>query len=181
MTAEERKQLVEELEETKAALLESTEGLTEEQWRFKPSTEEWSVAECLEHITIVENRLVSRVRDLAAGPPSPEEVLAQAAGKEDVIRKLVPSRRGKVKAPPEASPTNRWADAAARRANFSDTRDRTIAYVKTTDDPVASCTFAHFVFGPLNGYQWMIFVAAHSERHRKQLNEVKLHAAFPAR
>jgi hypothetical protein len=31
----------------------------------------------------------------------------------------------------------------------------------------------------LDGYEWVLFVAGHSERHTKQINEVKADPNFP--
>lgn len=31
----------------------------------------------------------------------------------------------------------------------------------------------------LDGYQWVLFISAHSERHTKQINEVKADPGFP--
>ena len=31
----------------------------------------------------------------------------------------------------------------------------------------------------LDGYEWILFIAAHSERHTKQINEVKADPNFP--
>jgi hypothetical protein len=31
----------------------------------------------------------------------------------------------------------------------------------------------------LDAYQWVLFISAHSERHTKQINEVKADAGFP--
>src|SRR5262249_42877244 len=46
----ERSYLVEQLEQSKKAMLASIQGLSDAQWRFKPAPEVWSVQECAEHI-----------------------------------------------------------------------------------------------------------------------------------
>ena len=38
----------------------------------------------------------------------------------------------------------------------------------------------HPVLGPLDAYEWVLAVAAHTERHTKQILEVKADANFPA-
>jgi hypothetical protein len=38
----------------------------------------------------------------------------------------------------------------------------------------------HPVLGPLDGYEWILAAAAHSERHTKQILEVKADPNFPA-
>jgi hypothetical protein len=174
MTEAERQRVVDYLEQTKASILGATCDFTEEQWRFKPSPEQWSAAECIEHVAVVEQSLVRTIQRLASGPPGTEEQLASTRGKEELILKAVPTRRGKVQAPEPARPSNRWSDTAALVASFTEIRDRTILYVQSTDHPLRRVTHSHIVFGPLDGYQWLLFLAAHSERHLRQLQELHI-------
>jgi hypothetical protein len=178
MTETDRQRVVDYLEQTKAAILSATADFTEEQWRFKPSSEQWSAAECIEHIAVVEHSLVRTLQRLAGGPPDTEEQLALTRGKEELILKAVPSRRRKVQAPEPARPSNRWPEPATLVASFTEIRDRTILYVRSTNHPLRSITHSHMVFGPLDGYQWLLFLAAHSERHLKQLLEATSSPGF---
>ena len=62
--------------------------------------------------------------------------------------------------------------------HFKESRAKTIAFLKTTQD-----LRQHAVESPLgkklDGYQWVLFIAAHSERHTKKINEVKADPSFP--
>lgn len=178
MTPADRQRALDYLERTKAAILTSTAGFTEAQWRFKPSPEQWSAAECIEHINVVEQGLLRTLQRLAAGPPVPVDQLASTQGKEELILKFVPSRRGKVQAPERARPINRWPDTGALVASFIQIRDETILYVRSTEDALRSVSHPHMVFGPLDGFQWLLFLAAHSERHLLQLLEGKTNPGF---
>jgi hypothetical protein len=62
---------------------------------------------------------------------------------------------------------------------FKQHRDRTIAYIASTPDELRNHILKHPVFGDLDAYQWLLFLAAHCERHILQLNEVKADANFP--
>jgi hypothetical protein len=106
---------------------------------------------------------LNHVQELVKGPASSEEILAALPGKEELVVKLVPSRGRKVIAPENARPANRFPSSIALRAYFTTVRDRTILYVRTTQDPIRQRTYDHFALGPLDGY---------SERHLKQLKEV---------
>jgi len=171
VTPSERDRVVAYLEQTKILVLDSTATLTDAQWRFKPAPEVWSAAECIEHIALVETHLLHVIGGMAASPAAPPEVLAAAAGKEELLVKMVRSRSRKVVAPEGARPANRFPEIPALRAHFSDVRDRTIAYVRTTTDPIRTRVHPHFILGPLDGYQWLMFLGAHAERHLKQLQE----------
>jgi hypothetical protein len=39
--------------------------------------------------------------------------------------------------------------------------------------------FPHMIFKDLDGYQWLLMISLHSERHAAQIAEVKAHAAYP--
>jgi hypothetical protein len=172
MSPAERGHAVDYLERTKAALLEAAGTLTDTQWRFKPTPEEWSPAECVEHLAIVEAFLLKNIQQLGPNPADSSDVLAGCAGKEEIIAKRVPRRGVKAMAPEPVRPTGRFSHPADLLALFSATRDRTLDYARTTSDPIRTHTFPHFVFGPLDGYQWLIFIAAHTERHLAQMLEV---------
>ncbi len=90
----------------------------------------------------------------------------------------VPARRRKVKGPPASMP--KGGEPEAMLARFVENRERVIVYAATTSDPLRTRLFPHMVFGPLDGFQWLIFLGAHSERHRRQLEEVKTSAGYPA-
>ena len=52
LTDEERTKVVTKLTETHEYLLKTIEGLSEDQLNYQSSPESWSIANCLEHITI---------------------------------------------------------------------------------------------------------------------------------
>lgn len=171
MTDAERGRAVGYLEQTRAALVASTRDLERSQWLRKPSPDAWCAAECVEHLSITEEGLCAVLKQMSAHAPASADQLALAAGKEDLIVKAVPSRGRRVKGPEGAMPRLESPDPAAVLARFIEIRDRTIEFARTTDHPLRTRLYPHFVFGPLDGFQWLIFMAAHSERHRRQIEE----------
>ncbi|MBZ5603756.1 MAG: DinB family protein [Acidobacteriia bacterium] len=171
MTPDERQYAAAYLERTKSVLLEATANLTESQWFFKPTPADWSPAECVEHLAITEGFIVGTIRKLADNAPDAPDVLASCAGKEALIEKRVPRRGFKAQAPEQARPRGQFATHGEVIQCFLATRDASIDYARTTAHPIREHTFPHFVFGPLDGYQWLIFCAAHTERHLAQLLE----------
>ena len=171
MTPEQRAHVVRYLEETRAALLDTTRDLTPQQWFQRPAPEAWCAAECVEHLSITERGLLRTIRRLCEAPAASAADLAAAAGKESLIERAVPSRGRRVRGPDASMPRLESTDHAAILARFVEIRAHSIDYARTTSDPIRERLFPHFVFGPLDGYQWMIFMAAHSERHRKQILE----------
>jgi hypothetical protein len=169
---------IEYLERTRAIFQRATAGLTDEQWHFKPTPECWSVAECTEHLALVEERILALVQSMPNQPETSAEELAVIQKKDEFILTKVSSRRRKQLAPPDAVPANRWPQDELR-ARFLAVRDRTIALASLADGALHTRVNPHFALGPLTGYQWLLFVAAHSDRHLKQMEEVKADPAFP--
>ena len=52
-------------------------------------------------------------------------------------------------------------------------------YVRTTNDDLRDHFGPHPTLGTLDGYQWILLISAHSERHTKQIEEVKADPNFP--
>jgi hypothetical protein len=180
MTQAERDRAVAYLKETQAAVIDSTRGLSDPQWIHKPSIEEWSIAECVDHLAITEEFLLRTLQKVADAPAASEAELALCAGKEDRLIRDVPSRGVKVKGPDRVMPKGGWSEPGVVLARFVETRGRVIEYAGSTDHPLRLRQFPHMIFGPLDGYQWLIFMAAHAERHRRQLEEVKTSPGYPA-
>jgi DinB superfamily len=85
-----------------------------------------------------------------------------------------------VDAPPEMRPARRYATPAQALEAFRHTRTRTMRYVESTADDLRAHTGEHELLQTLDGYQWLLLVAAHSERHMAQWAELKKHPHCPA-
>ena len=177
LTREELNQAVKYLEKTRADVLAATKGLSEAQWNFKPATNRWSVAEVTEHIAASEDFLMEMIQTNVMKAPARTEA-ADLKAIDGFILKQIPDRTAKVQAPEPLQPNNRFGSQKESLKHFRDSRAKTIAFLKRTKD-----LRQHAVASPLgktlDGYQWLLFLAAHSERHTKQINEVKAEANFP--
>jgi hypothetical protein len=179
LTPEEREVALKSLQATDDAFLKSIAGLSEKQWRFKPAPDRWSVAEVSEHITVAESSIFGLVQKQIMSSPADPSKRAEVAGKDDKILQLVPDRTHKVQAPEFLKPTNRFATREENIKAFEDARSLTMEYVRTTNDDLRDHFGPHPVLGPLDAYQWILLISAHSERHTKQIEEVKADPNFP--
>ena len=164
------------LETTKKNIVDATSGLSEAQWNFKPSPFKWSVAQVIEHIAASED-LLRQVAEsqIKTAPAVPDRDLKKA---DDAVLTLVPDRSRKFQAPEMLRPKNQFGSPEAALKHFLESRTKTVELLKTTPD-----LRAHVVdggpLGKLDAYDRILFVAAHSERHTKQLLEVKADPKFP--
>jgi hypothetical protein len=177
LSAADREKAVKYLESTKQAVLDATKGLSEAQWNFKPAPDRWSVAQVVEHIGAAEDMLRGMVVDqVMKAPPRPAG--ADVAALDKMVVTAIPDRTNKLKAPEPLVPTNRYGSPEGSLKHFEETRQQTMEFLNSHDD-----LRAHAADSPmgnkLDGYEWVMFIAAHSERHTKQINEVKADPNFP--
>jgi hypothetical protein len=177
LTKEERKQALNYLEKTRDDLKAATKGLSEAQWNFKPAPEHWSAAEIVEHIVSTEDLLMETIRDKVMKAPAPGD-RGDVKSIDQFILENVPNRSQKVQAPEPLRPSNRFGSPKDSLKRFADSRAKTINFLKDTKD-----LRQHAIDSPFgkkfDGYQWILFIGAHNERHLKQLNEVKASPDFP--
>ncbi|MGB9235303.1 MAG: DinB family protein [Terriglobales bacterium] len=178
LSAEERDAALKNLQATHDAFLKSIAGLSEKQWRFKPAPDRWSVAEVSEHIAVSESTIFGFVQKTMAAPATPEK-RAEVKVTDQQILTLVPDRSHKVQAPEFLKPTNRWATREELVKSFEESRKATMDYVRTTNDDLRDHFGPHPLLGTMDAYQWILLISAHSERHTKQIEEVKADPNFP--
>jgi hypothetical protein len=179
MTGEERQILLTKLTASRKLLLAAVHGMNDAQWAFKPDVGSYSIAQCVEHLVITEAGVLSRLNEkVRTEVPAPER-WAEAAGKDDLIWRVMPQRKHKVKAPPEMQPKGELATPQAGVENFERVRAETIVYVESTRDDVRSYFLPHVAMGTLDGWQWLLTMALHAERHAAQIEEIKAHPQFP--
>ena len=179
MTPEERDAALKLFQTTHDNFLKSIAGLSEKQWKFKPAPDRWSVAEVAEHITVSETTIMGLIQHPLMQSPAAPEKRELVKGKDQLILEKVPDRSHKAQAPEMLRPTGRWATEVDLTKAFEDARKANMEYVRTTNDDLRDHFFAHPVFGPLDGYQWLLLLATHSARHTAQIEEVKADPNFP--
>ena len=176
VTQAEKDRALQYLESTKKNLLEATRDLSEEQWNFKPAADRWSVAQVMEHIAAAEDFLREFTKEKVMGGPAGEP--GRDVKKTDqAVLATVPDRTHKAQAPEALVPNNRFGSTEASVKHFVESRSATEDFLKNTAglrDHVSDSPL-----GKLDGYEFVLFIAAHSERHTKQINEVKADPNFP--
>jgi hypothetical protein len=176
VTPAEKDRALQYLETTKKNVLEATKGLSEAQWNFKPAPDRWSVAQVMEHIAAAEDfiRTLTKEKIMAAPAGEPGRDLKKT---DEAVLAMVPDRTSKVQAPEPLVPTNRFATPEGSIKHFVESRAETEGFLKTATgmrDHVSDSPL-----GKLDAYEFVLLIAAHSERHTKQINEVKADANFP--
>jgi len=163
------------LQQTRDGVVAAVKGLSDAQMKFKSGPDRWSVAEVLEHIALVEDGLFQNVTNKVM--KSPAGAADRDIAKTDAtVLAVLPDRSNKRQAPAAFVPNGRWTSAEALD-HFLKSRATTIAFLESTPDLRAHVSDS--ALGPLDGYEWLLFMGGHSERHTKQILEVKADPNFP--
>jgi hypothetical protein len=176
VTQADRERALQYLETTKKNVLEATKGLSEAQWNFKPAPDRWSVAQVVEHIAAAEDFLLTLDKEKVMMAPA-GETSRDVKKTDDGVLAMVPDRTNKLQAPEPLVPTNRFGSPDGSIKHFVESRATTENFLKSATgmrDHVMDSPM-----GKLDAYEFVLLIAAHSERHTKQINEVKADPNFP--
>lgn len=156
------------------ALRDAFESVPSDKRSVSPTPGAWSPAGVIEHLAIVEGSIgrlitqrVAAGRDSGIGAETDHssviESFAHAETVRDRARKIVSGERSR--------PTQQLAPDAAWTA-FDDAHAGLRSAVAAADGlALGEIVHPHPVFGPLNIYHWVAFVAGHEGRHAEQIRE----------
>jgi hypothetical protein len=171
-------------DQTRQRVVDVTSGLSEAQWQFKPAPGRWSIAEILEHMVTVEERVLGPVRQGLVNAPAPAADRNYREA-DAIIFAKIPDRSNKAEAPEAIHPTGKWTQAETLDRlgrNYA----RLIEFVESTPDlrahelespPMKFITQGAYT--TWDGYQWALAAAAHDLRHVHQIAEVKSEPNYP--
>ena len=132
------------------------EGVSESQARFRPSPDEWSVADVLRHVDASMRTSARMIEALATGEGVPPFMDAPPM-REDAGRTLAELRDGVAQ-------------------SFDEVR---AAVAAIPEGAASEATAFHPFFGDLTCKEWAAFVYVHSRDHADQIEKVKAAPNFP--
>jgi len=177
MSPEERAQLLTWLDDSREEFFQAIDGVTVEQWAWKPADGRWSVGEGAEHVVLTEALLFGLVHKALAAASNPAW-MAQTDGKAALIANVMPAT-GKAIAPEPIVPRFGLTHAQVRE-RFERQRADIARFARETDAALKAHTHDHPMrfFGTLNAHQWLIYVPLHTIRHARQIAAVKGQPTF---
>jgi len=178
LSNKERKSAVTMMKDTRQEVVKSVKGLSETQLNFKASPDKWSVKECMYHIAISEKNLWNLLETTLKAPANPEK-RSEIKTTDDQLIKMMEDRSNKVKTNEAFEPKNTpYKSLDEAMEAFKKMRMEHIKYLKTSTEDMRNHV-AQMPFGWLDCYQLSLMIAAHSNRHTQQIDEVKADPAFP--
>ena len=177
LTEKERKEAISYLKETQKALVAEVKGLSEKQLNWKPADSVWSIAECVEHITLSEKNIFDMAMGTLKGNADPAK-RSQLKFDDEAVKKFISDRSFRVKTREGFIPTGQFGNTEKTLAVFNERREALIRYTNDTKDDLRN-HFADLPFGLLDTYQVLLFLSGHTRRHTLQIAELKSLPGFP--
>jgi uncharacterized damage-inducible protein DinB len=162
------------LDASRAALGAAVDSIPTPLRQQRPEPERWSVAEVLEHLSMVERIFTGRIADAISAARAgelPDERGARSP-LPDAIEVRMADRVNRRTAPDAARPTGTLDSGAAWTAVESGHR-RLRALVGEADGlALGQVTLEHPFFGTMTVYQFVELIAAHEARHTEQIKDI---------
>lgn len=145
--------------------------MSDSQWTYRPSGNAWSASEVTEHVAIANTGVLGVLTTSLKTP------LQQPLGVDD---DEIPFLFYRGDEPPNvAAPTGTWTDMTVAATKLEASASAVIDWADATNLELRAYGCAHPVFGTMDGIQWLLFVIAHTERHRAQLLGLQRHPDIP--
>ena len=166
-------ELFEYLDRERSYLDDAVASIAQDQHNHRPSAEAWCVAQVVHHLAQSETAMVSLLeratQEARAAGVTADESSSPVLPTLEVRRFLDRSRKIKN---PRANPSPDISTGQAV-AELDRARSALKEMLLRADLPdLGKVTAPHPAFGPISGYQWVAFAAAHMHRHADQIREI---------
>lgn len=160
--------ILEKLSCAQTAFLQTADSIRAEEWRTKPKADEWSAAEVVAHLVMVERTIIATADRITQKIPKTIPFLKRFHLPMWLVESRVIRRKSPIPLDPGLLNSKEEMLGELRAA-----RERTLAFLEETRkrDLSAYC-WAHPFLGMLNGYEWFEMIASHEIRHTKQMREI---------
>jgi hypothetical protein len=162
------------LDTERAALAEALELVPPTLRDQSPGTDRWSVAQVLQHLVMIETRIGRGVNkwldDARKAGLGPETETASVLN--SLPLQLIIDRTNRRNAPDEVRPQGKFDAASAWTAMAQTRADLRASAIGADGLALSEVIQPHPVLGPINLYQWLLFVGSHEARHTDQVREI---------
>lgn len=160
-----------ELDRTRDGLLAAVARVPAELAALRPEADCWSVVEVVEHLRIVEDRAGRLLGKLGKEAETVGPEVSSASVMSSLDRYEFGNPRRRIVAPDAVAPTGAIT-LTEGLAGLADSRRRLLELVhRVSGRALGEVAAPHPLFGRLDFYQWLLFLAQHEERHTIQIRE----------
>ena len=180
-----RERTLSELHASRKQFLDAITGLSQAQWTYKAGPDRWSIAEVAEHIIAAEdyigNLATKQIMTAPADSARAEQRKPALAKMDEGLLGMLRDRGQKATAPGEIVPKGIYKMPKDAADAFKAAREKTLEYVRTTNDALRDHFATPFPGFEMDGVQALLMIAGHNERHVLQMLEVKQSPGYPAK
>ncbi len=167
------------LENQRGEIINMYNELAEDQLRFSPGPQEWSLLQVMRHLVTSEKQSMIYIQRKMGNQ---EEV--PITGIDSTIRHLILKVALilplKFKAPKIAQVSEEHPDFDSMKMEWDSIRDEMRSLIKNSDDKtLGKALYKHPRAGLLNIKQALKFIETHTAHHQKQMERIKKHLSFP--
>lgn len=153
-----------EIEKTRQQILDLVRNVPDENLNRKPSMDEWSPIQILQHLYLMEQNVASKIAEKIKSEKSIK------AGKKPI--RLTTVRVMKVEAPKYLLPGEEFISYQEMEKRLASSRKLLYSvYDSAPEELLEQKSMPHPVFGNMPLVQWFSFIGLHEKRHLKQLKK----------
>jgi hypothetical protein len=173
-----RKYLIDNLKRTRDLVIEETKNLTGQQWKFKETSDRWSINEVVEHLAIWELLLDREISQALVFGPQPE-LLKNAKTDSSILAFLMeetPHITTEYTKPFTFTVPMGLNSGENNLAWFLKMRNESLNFLDSTKTDLR-----YFFLRPGRGnvHQVYITIFAHTDRHLRQIRKIKSNVNYP--
>lgn len=140
-------------------------GLSDEKLNQKPSAEEWSIREVLDHLKKIDMTAQKMLKERVKDAPIKEI--------EEKPLEVAQDRNNKRKAPSHLEPAHDFISGSQMKRELDVVREQLTAAIASLTEEDFERVLPHPVFQELTVRQWIDFIGHHEKRHLSQMKEIK--------
>ena len=174
-------ELIDAVERSRTSLVAAVANLRADQATFKPSPNEWSIVENIEHLYLAEisglTKIWAAAKQGRAGRPWTEGLPHRGKSIETVIaetwkpKEIAPG----LATPHIGGPLEAWISSLQSLAAVLADLGRELDGLD-----LEAIVFPHYLSGPLDGRQRLEFLRFHMDRHLEQIRRIQMAPEYPA-
>jgi len=164
-----KQEILRKMSEGMQALGASLAGIGESDVVARPAPGEWSVLDCVEHLSASEALLLIQLRAAWPCTESHEDLAREAK-----FQGLALNRERKIEAPEPVRPTGQCATLAEAVARFEAVRRETVNFIEQFEGDLRWSLAQHpLIPRPVNCYEMLLLMALHPIRHAAQITQIR--------
>jgi DinB family protein len=176
MSANRHDRLAQEINRTTEGFLKALDDVPADRWSYTSSPEVWSVGQTAEHTAWVFRSIQRLLAKKLFENPLGESQRSPSAD-EAIVQAMV-NREHRYPVPDFARPTGRWTSREPLVSDFVESRRQLLEWLDGVTLDLRAYGVPHVIIGTMDGVQWLLFAAAHTERHTRQILEFRQSQGF---